>query len=357
MLPTLHQSPFLKACRREPTPYTPVWLMRQAGRYMEDYRKVRERVPFKALCRDASLTAEITVTAQEKIKADAAIIFSDILLIVESFGFKLDYVKGDGPSITPVLKSAADIEGLPTAEPRQTLAYVFQAIQETRRSLKADIPLIGFAGAPFTLASYLIEGGASGNFKKTKALMARDERSWGILMDKIAAATVEFLKGQVDAGVQAIQLFDSWVGWLSPEQYQKYVQAHTKKVFDALESRVPLIHFGTQTAPFLKNFSEAGGDVISVDHRVALSEAWKVIGGEKAIQGNLDPAVLCADLKAIERETRRILDEAGGRPGHIFNLGHGVLPETPLENVIALVEMVHEFSGGACRVRRAGPAF
>ena len=340
----LDDSPFLKACRGEKTPFTPVWLMRQAGRYMEDYRKIREHVPFKTLCKDASLAAEITVTARGKIKTDAAIIFSDILLIVESFGFELEYLKGDGPSISPRIQSASDIERLPEANPAETLSYVYRAIRRTRASLPGDIPLIGFAGAPFTLASYLVEGGVSRDFKKTKALMREDEKSWQILMEKIAKATLRHLDEQVRAGAQALQLFDSWVGCLSPEEYEKFAGPYSQEVLDGLKGKVPVIHFGTQTAPFLKHFSEAGGDVIGVDHRVGLGAAWKTIGYGKSIQGNLDPAVLCSDLETLEREVQRILKEAAGRPGHIFNLGHGVLPETPLENVTALVEMVHQYS-------------
>ncbi len=338
------QNVFMKACRLEKTPYTPVWLMRQAGRYMKEYRRIRDARSFLDICKDKDLVTEITVTAQEKIKADAAIIFSDILLLVECFGLGLEYLKGDGPSIKRPVRSVKDVENLPEVNPEASLSFVFQAIGQTRAALGPGIPLIGFASAPFTLASYMIEGGASQDFKKTKEFMAQDEGLWKTLMEKIARATIQHLNCQIEAGAQSVQLFDSWVGCLSEAEYQKYVSPYSSMVMKDLKKGTPVIHFGTGTAGFLERFSQAGGDVISVDHRIKLDEAWKRIGPKKAIQGNLGPQILCSDIKNIRKHTKALLDSVKGRAGHIFNLGHGVLPETPVENVIALVEMVHEMS-------------
>jgi len=336
------QSPFLKACRLEKAPYTPVWLMRQAGRYMKEYRAIRDRVPFLALCKNPDLVTEVTVNAQEKIGADAAIIFSDILLIVEPLGLKLNYLKGDGPSISAV-KTAGDVEALSEADPKKSLSFVYRAIRQTRGALKAGIPLIGFAGAPFTLASYMIEGGSSDSFVKTRKFMRTDGAVWKILMEKITAATILHLEAQIEAGVQAVQLFDSWVGCLSVEEYKKYALPFSKKVIKGLKNQVPVIHFGTNTGHFLEEFACAGSEVVGVDHRIELDDAWKRIGHKKAIQGNLDPRALLKNIKTIKKHVRKILDSVKERPGHIFNLGHGVLPETPVENVIALVEIVHEY--------------
>lgn len=339
----LEQSVFLKACRREKTPYTPIWLMRQAGRYMKEYRDLRARTPFLDICKNKDRVTEITVNAQEKIGADAAIIFSDILLIVEPFGLGLQYLKGDGPSVGRV-QSARDIEVLPDIDPKASLSFVMDAIGQTRRALRPDIPLIGFAGAPFTLASYMIEGGPSEDFLATKHLMRGEPELWKKLMAKITRATIKYLSAQIEAGVQAVQLFDSWVGCLSAEEYEKFVFPYSQHVILGLKSKAPVIHFGTNTAHLLSLMSKAGGDVIGVDHRIGLEEAWGRIGWNKAVQGNLDPKIVCSSIPEIKKHVEEILRQADGRPGHIFNLGHGVLPETPVENVIALVDMVHELS-------------
>ncbi len=345
----LSDSAFLKACRCEKTPFVPVWLMRQAGRYMKDYRDLRDKNSFLSLCKNPSLVAEITVTAQEKIKADAAILFSDILLILEPMGMKLEYVKGDGPSLLvgahgrAPLRSSADVDGLKNVDPVKSLPFVFEGIKQTRQRLYSAIPLLGFAGAPFTLASYMIEGGSSKDFSLTRKFMHEDRGRWNILLKKLVQSTISYLNAQVDAGVDAVQVFDSWVGALSPEEYRDFVYPHSKELLESIK-RVPVIHFGTKNSNFLEMFSEAGGQVIGVDHRVSLADAWKRIGPSKAIQGNLDPEILLTDLATIKKEVRRILKEAANRPGYIFNLGHGVLPQTPVENVIALVEMVHEYT-------------
>lgn len=342
---------FLRACRREPVPHTPVWLMRQAGRYQKSYRAIRDKTEFLDLCKNPALTAEITVSAQESLGADAAILFSDILLIVEPMGFSLAYTKGDGPAIEKAVRTASDVERIRPVRPESSLAFVGETIRSAKKRLKPGIALIGFAGAPFTLASYLIEGGATKDFMATRRFFRENPGAWRALLDKISDATADYLNYQIDCGVDAVQLFDSWAGALSPDEYRSMAMPYSKKVFDALAAglpagrQVPTLHFGTKTGPFLEAFAEAGGDVIGVDHRTGLDEAWKRIGPDRAVQGNLDSDILRGgDRKTIEREVRRILAEAGGRPGHIFNLGHGVLPETPEANAKMLVEMVHEFS-------------
>ncbi len=338
------ESVFLKACRHQPTPYTPVWLMRQAGRYMKDYRDLRAKLPFLSICKNKDLASEITVTAQQKLNTDAAIIFADILLIVEPFGLSLDYPKGDGPTLRRLVRGAADVDRLPEPEPAESLAFVTDAVSQTRKALRPEVALIGFAGAPFTLASYMIEGGASQDFSETRKMMLGDAGVWKAFMEKIARATVKYLNAQIDAGAQAVQLFDSWVGCLSEDEYRCYVMPYSSQVLSGVRGGVPVIHFGTGNKHFLECFSQAGGNVVGVDHRVRLDEAWQRVGHDRAVQGNLDPIALFGPIKDLEATVRGILAQAGGRPGHIFNLGHGVLPETPEENAIALVEMVHEFS-------------
>ena len=337
-------SVFLSACRREKTPYTPIWLMRQAGRYMKDYKDIREKMSFLDLCKNPELAAEVTVTAQEKLGTDAAIIFSDILLILEPLGFAVNYLKKGGPSIVPTLTHAGSVDKLHDADPGRSLSFVYKAIRAARKRLKPEIPLIGFAGAPFTLASYMIEGGPSKNFASTRKFMTGDLPRWNTLMQKIVRPSIAYLNGQIEAGAEAVQIFDSWAGILDAKEYEKFVLPHNRGLIQGVTPGVPVIHFSTRTGAYLDKVSEAGGDVIGVDHRIGLDEAWKKIGPDKAIQGNIDPLVLCADLDELKCHVRRILKEASGRPGHIFNLGHGVLPETPVENAIALVEMVHELS-------------
>ena len=335
---------FLAACRREKTPYTPVWLMRQAGRYMKEYRKLRDRVSFLELCRNKELAAEAAITACEKIKADAAIIFSDILLLVEPLGLGLEYSKEDGPVISGNVSAPEDVDKLREIDPAGSLSFVFDAVRLTRSCLNPKIPLLGFSGAPFTLASYVIEGGTSRAFVKTKRFMYRDPGAWHALAEKISRGLIQFLRGQVEAGADAVQIFDSWAGCLGPDDYREFVLPHTKKVIEGLGRQVPVIHFGTGTGSFLPEIREAGGDVIGVDWRIGLDRAWDLIGHDKAIQGNLDPAVLTAPTGTIRARVMKILGQAAGRPGHIFNLGHGILPETPVDHVIALVDAVHEMS-------------
>jgi len=332
----------MRACRREPVPYTPIWLMRQAGRYMPEYLAVRAKTGFLELCKTPSLAAEVTVTAAERLGVDAAIIFADILLILEPMGVDLEFAHGEGPVIHNPVREAVDVDRLRQLEDANALDFVNEAIRQTRRALKPDIPLIGFSGAPFTLASYVTEGSGSKNYVHTKRLMYNDRGAWHAMMSTISASLVKYLNAQIEAGAQAVQLFDSWVGCLSPDDYREFVLPHTKAVIENVKPGVPVIHFGTGTATLLELMREAGGDVIGLDWRVPLDQGWERVGHDVAVMGNLDPVALFANREVLLREARRVLNYADGRPGHIFNLGHGILPETPVENVIALVEMVHE---------------
>lgn len=336
--------PFLAACRREPTPYTPVWLMRQAGRYMEEYRRLRAEHGFLDLCKRPELAAEITVAPVERLGVDAAILFADILLILEPLGVGLEYSKGDGPVIHRPVRSSKDIDGLKDFDPEKELGFVYEAAAKICKALGGKVPLIGFAGAPFTLASYLIEGGGSRHYVHTKKLYYTWPEGWKRLMERLARLVAEYLNCQIGAGAQAVQLFDSWVGCLTPSDYAEFVQPYTKSVIDALAPGVPVIHFSTGTAGLLKHIRAAGGDVIGLDWRVNLDDGWAMVGHDVAVQGNLDPVALFASPKEIKNRVADILRRAGGRPGHIFNLGHGILPETPVDHVIAMVEAVHELS-------------
>lgn len=342
--PKRQDSVFLRACRREPVPYTPVWLMRQAGRYMREYRELRARHSFLELCKDSRSAARITVAAAEKIRADAAIIFSDILLIAEPMGLKLDYPQAGGPVIYGPVREVRDMDRVHELESAAPLGYVFDAVRTARAALRPDVALIGFSAAPFTLAAYMIQGGVSADFGLTHRLMHSDLPAWNAFMEKISRALVLYLNAQIDAGADAVQIFDTWAGTLSPRDYHDFVLPHTHAVIGKLKPGVPVIHFGIRTAPFLKDFRAAGGDVIGIDFRIGLDEAWAVIGGDTAIQGNLDPAALLGTPDEIRKQVQKILGQAAGRPGHIFNLGHGVLPETPEAHAAALVDFVHELS-------------
>lgn len=311
---------------------------------MREYREVRAKTTFLELCKTPSLAAEVTVTAVERLGVDAAIIFADILLILEPMGVDLEFAEGEGPVIHNPVRKAVDVERLREVEDVNTLEFVYEAIRQTRRALKPDIPLIGFCGAPFTLASYLIEGGGSKNYVHTKRLMYDDPGAWHAMMSLIARALAKYLNAQIEAGAQAVQLFDSWVGCLSPDDYRAFVLPHTRAVIRNVTPGVPVIHFGTGTAALLELMREAGGDVIGLDWRVRLDDGWQRVGHDVAVMGNLDPVALFANQDNLRAQAKHILDQAGGRPGHIFNLGHGILPETPVDNVIALVDMVHEMS-------------
>ncbi len=340
----MKDAPFLQACRREKTPYTPVWLMRQAGRYLAEYRAIRERVPFLTLCKSPELAAQVTVQAVERLGVDAAIIFADILLIVEPMGVGLEFSQGDGPVIHRPVRSGADVDQLREFALEESLPFVFEAIKLARSGLSDKIPLIGFSGAPFTVASYLIEGGGSRNYIETKRLMYRDLGAWRTLMERLVRVITAYINGQIAAGAQAIQLFDSWVGCLSPADYRTFLLPHMKTLLAGITPEIPVIHFGVETSGLLELLADAGGDVIGVDWRIDLDTAWRRIGFDRAVQGNLDPVTLFAPLDELRKQTERVLRSAAGRPGHIFNLGHGILPQTPVDHVVALVDMVHELS-------------
>jgi uroporphyrinogen decarboxylase len=333
----LEQSRFLKACRKESVDCTPVWLMRQAGRYMPEYRELRQKYSLLRLCKTPELAAEVTLQPIRRFPLDAAIIFADILLPLEPLGLHLEFAKGEGPVIHNPVSNAEDVAKLEPFDVNERLGFVFEAIRISVQELKG-IPLIGFAGAPFTVASYAIEGGYSRHFLKTKQLMYRQPQAWHAMMEKISSTTAEYLQQQVRAGASAVQLFDSWAGVLGPEDYREYVLPYSKMVLSKIVA--PAIHFSTGTGAYLDLICEAGGTVISVDWRVDLHRAWERIG-DRAIQGNLDPAHLLTKTEELLKEVRKVLAAAGGRKGHIFNLGHGVFPDTSVDNVAALVNEVH----------------
>lgn len=343
-VPAWHNSRLMKACRREPVDCTPVWIMRQAGRYLPEYMAVRNRVTFIELCKTPELAAQVTLDAQRLLGVDAAILFADLLPMLEPMGADLEYQKGEGPVIHNPVLSAADVDRIRELPDVDSLQFVFEAVKLIRRDLPADIPLLGFAGAPFTLASYLIEGGGSRNYLRTKSLMFRDEGAWRALMERLARSLILYLKAQIDAGCQAVQLFDSWAGCLSPADYRRYALPFTKMVVDGVRPYAPVINFLTGNPALLPLLRESGGDVFGLDWRVELADGWKAVGHDVGVQGNLDPLSLLADLPTLRARTVAVLDQAAGRPGHIFNLGHGVMPEVPPEHVKALVKMVHELS-------------
>jgi uroporphyrinogen decarboxylase len=337
-------APFLQACRRAATAFTPVWLMRQAGRYMPEYRTMRSRYGFLELCKDPYAAAEVTLQPVDRLGVDAAILFADILLVLEPLGIGLEFTRGEGPHIERPIRGAEDIARLGPVIVDEAVPFVFETVRVVRKALAGRVPLIGFAGAPFTLASYLIEGGPSREFLRTKCLMHDEPAAWNALLTRLADITVAYVNGQIAAGVEAVQLFDSWVGTLSPADYRDHVLPHSRGVFQRLTPGVPIIHFGTGTPGLLHLMKAAGGDVIGLDWRVEIGPAWERLGHDVAVQGNLDPALLLAGLGEIRRGVKEILDAVGSRPGHIFNLGHGIHKETPVEHVIALVDMVHELS-------------
>jgi uroporphyrinogen decarboxylase len=334
---------FLRACRREPVDRTPVWMMRQAGRYMAEYRALRERHSLLELCRTPELAVEVTLQPIRAFGFDAAILFSDLLIPLAPMGLAFDFQKGEGPVVDTPVRSAAAVDALRKFEPRQELAMVLDAVRILRDALQ--VPLIGFAGAPFTLASYAIEGGHSSNFARTKGLMYGDPATWHRLAALLAEVVADYLRAQVEAGAQAVQLFDSWIGALDAIDYREFVFPHVRRIFEALaDLDVPTIHFGTGTAHLLALQREAGGTVIGVDWRTPLDEGWRLAGAGVAVQGNLDPTLLLAPRERLLARVDDVLQRAGGRPGHVFNLGHGILPGTPRDAVKAVVDHVHEAS-------------
>ena len=330
----------LKAARREPVDRTPVWFMRQAGRFLPEYRKLRERHSILDLCADPELAAAAAMTAVNAFpQLDAAIVFSDILQILIPMGIHVEFVAGEGPRIRNPVRTAADVSALKPVEPERDLKGPLGAIRILKRELGSRMPVIGFAGAPFTLATYLVEGGPSRDYARVKSLMASEPLAWGTLMSKIADSVVAHLRAQAAAGADIVQVFDSWVGALGVDDYRDSVLPWSKRVFTSLGT--PSIHFGTGTAALLELMRDAGGDVIGLDWRVDLADARRRLGDGVAVQGNLDPAALLLPRPQLERRIDAVLDRAAGKPGHIFNLGHGVLPETPVENVVATIERVH----------------
>jgi uroporphyrinogen decarboxylase len=318
--------------------------MRQAGRYMAEYRALRERHSLLEICRTPDLATEVTLQPVRRVEVDAAILFSDLLLPLEPMGLPFDFVKGEGPQIERPIESPADIDALKLFDPRVALSHVLETITLVQHELAGRVPLIGFAGAPFTLASYAIEGGHSNNFARTKALMYGHPAAWHRLCDRFAVVVADYLRAQVEAGVNAVQLFDSWVGVLNPADYREFALPHTRRIFDAIGRKVPTIHFGTGTAAILAELAEAGGDVIGVDWRIPIDIAWQRIGFERGVQGNLDPTLLLGPTQRMFSQAEDILARVAHRPGHIFNLGHGILPMTPVEHVQMLAQYVHSLS-------------
>jgi uroporphyrinogen decarboxylase len=335
---------FLRACRRQPVDVTPVWFMRQAGRYMAEYRALRERYSLLDLCRHPELAVTVTLQPVNAIDVDAAILFSDLLLPFTPMGLDFDFVKGEGPSIERPIREASDVDRLHVFEPREGLSHVLDTIRILRRELADRVPLIGFGGAPFTLAAYAIEGGPSTNYATAKAFMYAQPAAWHRLCDRFARVIGDYMRAQIEAGVQAVQIFDSWAGQLSRADYAEFALPHTRRIFETLAgSGVPTIHFGVHTGALLPDMAAAGGDVIGIDWRAPIDEAWARIGHDHAIQGNLDPVRLLGPEEGMFAAADDILRRAAGRPGHIFNLGHGVLPETALARVQDLARHVHGF--------------
>jgi uroporphyrinogen decarboxylase len=336
---------FLRACRREPVDATPVWFMRQAGRYMADYRALRQRYSLLEICANPELAVAVTLQPVDVIDVDAAILFSDLLVPFTPMGLRFDFVKGEGPAVENPIRHADDVERLQRFEPREALSHVLQTIRLLRVELEGRVPLIGFGGAPFTMAAYAIEGGPSTTYARTKTFMYAQPQAWHRLCGRFADLMADYLSAQVEAGVQALQIFDSWAGALGRSDYREFALPHTSRIFSALKSTgVPLVHFGVGTAAILGDIAENAADVIGVDWRQNIDESWAVVGHDRAIQGNLDPALLLGPRDRLFAAAAEILRRAGGRPGHIFNLGHGVLPSTSLETVQALARHVHELS-------------
>ena len=337
-------SRFLQACRRETVDTTPGWFMRQAGRYMPEYRAIREKYTLIEICQHPEIAAEVTMQPVRALGVDAAILFADILLPVIPLGLGLEFAIGEGPVIRSPIRTLEDVRAMEPFDAESDLGYVMDAIRILRGELNG-IPLISFCGAPFTVASYMIEGGSSREFLKTKTMMYSDPQTWHALMEKLSCVLADYLVAQIRAGAQVVQVFDSWVGALNPSDYEMFVLPYSQKVLQAARAEgVPVIHFGTNTTTLLPLMKRAGGDVIGLDWRIPLDDGWTLLGSDVAVQGNLDPVTLFAPLPEIKSRVHDILRRADGRPGHIFNLGHGILQNTPVNNVKAVVDMVHEYS-------------
>ena len=340
----LRNSRFMKAVHREPVDMTPVWIMRQAGRYLPEYQAVRNKVTFIELCKTPELACQVTVEAREILNTDAAILFADLLPILEPMGIDLEYVKGEGPVIHNPLREPGAVDRIMALESVDCLDYVFQAVKLIRSELPDDIPLLGFAGAPFTLASYCIEGSGSKNYVATKKLMYNDPGAWANLMNKLVDSVIIYLKAQIASGCQAVQVFDSWAGCLSVDDYETFVLPYTTRLIQSVVDDAPVINFLTGNPALLPLQKQAGGTVMGVDWRIRLNEARKIFGPEFAVQGNMDPVSIYADLPVLKKRVQAVLDSVEGQPGHIFNLGHGVMPDMDPAHVKAVVEYVHELS-------------
>ena len=345
---------FLKACRGEKVPYTPVWIMRQAGRYLKQYQKIRKKVDFLTLCKTPELAAEVTIQPIDALGVDAAILFSDILIPVEAMGMKLEFFEKKGPVLNPPIRNEASIKKLAVPNPEENMNFVLETIKILRRELNGKAPLIGFSGAPLTMATYMIEGGTSKNILQTKKMIFQTPDLYASLMDKVTQTVIEYLKFQIKAGAQAVQLFDTWAGVLSPGDYKKFALPYVKRVIDELKSKtsdfrpqtskIPIIYFVGECAGLLEEIKTCGADVIGIDWRINIDDAIKRLGSRFSVQGNLDPCALFLPKDKIKERVKEVLNRASFARGHIFNLGHGVLPETPVENVAAMVEMVHRLS-------------
>jgi uroporphyrinogen decarboxylase len=339
----LDGSRFVRACLRKPVDRTPVWFLRQAGRYMQEYRDVRKYHTLVEICKNPELATEVTITAAEKLGVDAAIIFADLLLPLEPMGLDFEFQAGEGPVVHRPVRTAEDVRALRTDRASE-LGYVARAIEKVAAHFRDRLGIIGFCGAPYTLASYMIEGGGSRNYIETKKLMYGNSIAWSSLLDKLVVVLTEYCSQQVQAGADVIQIFDSWVGSLSLSDYRAYAFEASKRLVRAVQAMgVPVIYFGVETAGLLEQMAQTGADVIGLDWRQPLDEGWRAVGHGHAVQGNLDPITLFAPMDVLEQRVKEILRAANGRPGHIFNLGHGIVPETPVENVQAVVRMVRGF--------------
>jgi uroporphyrinogen decarboxylase len=343
-MPSLNDSRFLRACRREATDATPVWFMRQAGRYMPEYRAIREKVSMLDAIRTPAIAQEITLQPIKAFDLDAAILFSDILIPLTPMGIDLDFIKGEGPQINTPIRTLADVQNLHAPPAAETMPFIAEAVRGITAELTPkNIPLIGFCGAPFTLASYAIEGGGSKNYERTKTMLWNAPEVWDAFMEKLVPALIDYLRLQIEAGASVVQIFDSWAGALSPADFERSVAPYTRRLIQTAQAfGVPVIYFSTGTGTFLDQIGGLYSDVVSVDWRIGLDRAWRELGDEKAIQGNLDPVLLFAEWPILKRAVDEILTQANGRPGHIFNLGHGILPGTPVETVRRLADYVHE---------------
>jgi len=336
---------FMRAARREQTERTPIWFMRQAGRILPEYRALRERWSLIEICRQPELCAEVTLQPVRRMPVDAAVMFADIMLPLIGVGIELDLVDNVGPVIRHPIRDRAGVEALRPIVPEEDVPFVMETVRILKRELGGKTAVLGFSGAPFTLASYLIEGKPTRDYALVKAMMYGEPELWHALMERLTSIMIDYLLAKVEAGVDALQLFDSWVGALSPQDYEQYVRPYSQQIFAALApTGLPFIHFGTNTATLLDQMKDDGGSTIGVDWRIPLDLAWERIGHERGIQGNLDPTLLLAPPAIMEAGAADVLRRAGGRPGHIFNLGHGLMPQTPLDNVIRLVDFVHEHS-------------